>query len=146
MWEEFLSQFTVGGNGKDGTKKAQNGFTKLLLTGAWQSAGFEGLGIPEAYHFDGPSGINDKKNGSFTNFANEVCTASTWNTELAYQKGLIIGNEALFGSANYQLVSGFYAPAVNLHRSQFGGRTFEYYSEDGLLSGKMAAEIVKGCN
>lgn len=146
MWEQFLSQFTVGGNGKDGTQKAKNGLTKLLLTGAWQSAGFDGLGIPETYHFDGPSGINDKAGGSFTNFANEVCTASTWNTELAYQKGLIIGNEALFGSSTYQLVSGFYAPAVNLHRSPFGGRNFEYFSEDGVLSGRMAAEIVKGCN
>ncbi len=146
LWDTFLSQFTVGGNGKDGTQKAKNGFTKLLLTGAWLSAGFDGLGIPEGYHFDGPSGINDKANGKFTNFANEVCTASTWNTELAHQKGLIIGNEALFGSNTYDLVSGFYAPAVNLHRSPFGGRNFEYFSEDGVLSGKMAAEIVKGCN
>ena len=78
------------------------------------------------------------------NFASETVLASTYNKDLAYQKGLIIGNQGLFG--NNMSVSGLYAPSVNLHRSQFGGRNFEYYSEDPYISGEMAGHIIKGCN
>lgn len=65
--------------------------------------------------------------------------ANTWNVDLATAFGEGIGK-----MANEMGVSGWYAPAMNIHRSAFGGRNFEYYSEDGVLSGKIAANAIKG--
>lgn len=143
LWDQFMNQFTVG-DGKTGN----SGLTRFLIEGECHLMEYPGLGIPFSIQIDGPSGINDRKGGDYTLFANEVCTASTWNKELAYRKGIAMGNEALFGGINngVKQITGLYAPAVNLHRSPFGGRNYEYFSEDGLLSGMMAAEIIKGCN
>ncbi len=79
-------------------------------------------------------------------YASEVVMASTWNLALIEEFGISIGNEGIWGNADGDGMpySGWYAPASNIHRSPFGGRNFEYYSEDGLLSGKMAASVVKG--
>ena len=68
----------------------------------------------------------------------------TWNIELLKQFGLSVGNEALLGNGTLPY-TGWYAPAVNIHRSAFGGRNWEYFSEDGFLSGKLAAAIIQGC-
>lgn len=65
--------------------------------------------------------------------------AATWNVDLLHQVGECLGEEALQAGLN-----GWYAPAVNLHRSPFSGRVYEYYSEDGLLSGKLAAAAIGG--
>ncbi len=67
--------------------------------------------------------------------------AASWNTELAARQGEIVGNESLFSN-----VTEWYGPAANTHRSPFSGRNFEYYSEDGLIAGKMLASVVKGCS
>ena len=69
----------------------------------------------------------------------EVVIAATWNTELAEKMGKAIGDEALAQNSN-----GWYAPACNIHRSPFLGRVYEYYSEDAVLSGYMAAYVVQG--
>ena len=66
---------------------------------------------------------------------------STWNTELPEAFGEALGDEAYANK-----VSGIYGPAMNIHRTPFSGRNFEYYSEDALLSGKMGAAMVRGCN
>jgi beta-glucosidase len=73
--------------------------------------------------------------------------AATWNVELAYKMGQSVGNEAIIGNerADGRPYSGWYAPAVNIHRTPFSGRNFEYYSEDPFLSGKLAVEVIKGC-
>lgn len=74
-----------------------------------------------------------------------VAVACTFNTELARRMGQMAGEEALMLSEQLGYpYAGWYAPGVNLHRSPFGGRNFEYYSEDPLLSGKMAAEVIGG--
>ena len=65
--------------------------------------------------------------------------AATWNTDLAHDFGTSIGK-----MADDMNVSGWYAPAMNIHRSAFAGRNFEYYSEDGVLSGAMAANAIMG--
>ena len=65
--------------------------------------------------------------------------AATWNKELMYDFGSILGQEALQHD-----IAGWYSPAINLHRSMFSGRVFEYYSEDPVLSGVMAAAAVSG--
>ncbi len=138
-WEKFLDQLTVGDKNTAGT------MAYTIWNGGWSIFGNSKLGIPDTAQEDGPSGINGKNvKGSYSNFASETVTASTWNKELAKKKGLILGNQALVGGSKY--VNGIYAPAVNIHRSAFGGRNFEYFSEDAYLSGVMAGEIVKGCN
>lgn len=75
-----------------------------------------------------------------TYFAGNVVIASTWNVELIEEQGRVYGNDSIFLG-----VPGVYAPSMNLHRTPFGGRNFEYYSEDGVLAGKIAAAHVRGC-
>lgn len=79
-------------------------------------------------------------------YASSCVVAATWNDRLAYEEGIAIGNECLIGNeaGDGKAYSGWYAPAVNIHRSPFSGRNSEYYSEDGLLSGNMAANVVQG--
>ena len=99
---------------------------------------------------DGPSGfanfMGDPSVYDTAYYASGVVLGATWSEELAYKFGKMIGNEGLIGNerGDGMPYSGWYAPAANIHRSQFGGRNFEYYSEDGLLSGKLAANIIKG--
>jgi beta-glucosidase len=69
-----------------------------------------------------------------------VVIASTWNEDLAYQQGLMVGEESIMYGLN-----GWYAPATNIHRSPFAGRNFEYYSQDGFQAGVIAAAVAKGC-
>lgn len=139
-WDRFLDQLVVGGKSEKGS------MVDAVWNSGWKTNGCDRLGIPEIHHEDGPSGIAGKKiSGSYTNFASETVTASTWNRELAERKGNIIGNQGLFGNGSKH-VEALYAPACNIHRSPFGGRNFEYFSEDPLLSGEMAGNIVKGCN
>ena len=89
---------------------------------------------------DGPASINNNftRVGSI-GMPSAVILASSFNEDLAKEFGLIIGQ-----MASEMEVSGWYAPGMNLHRSAFGGRNFEYYSEDGLLSGKIASQAVIG--
>lgn len=99
---------------------------------------------------DGPSGFTSFISGAVIygtcSYQAECLLGATWNTELARRMGEIVGEEGLSGNekGDGMPYSGWYAPAVNIHRSPFAGRNWEYYSEDGLLSGKFAAEVVKG--
>ena len=109
------------------------------------------VGSPVAGHSDGPMGIsgawvgggnallkpisNDLK---FT-FATNAMVGATWNKDLAEKEGEVIGNQSL-----WLQVTALYGPACNIHRSPFSGRNFEYYSEDGMLSGIMVSHFVKG--
>lgn len=79
-------------------------------------------------------------------YASECVIAATWNTELVEKMGVAVGNEALIGNerGDGRSYSGWYGPAVNIHRTPFSGRNWEYYSEDGFLSGKMAASVITG--
>ena len=139
LWDKFVQQFEVGDKNAAGT------MTRILWNGGWTLPGNDKFGMPTTYHADGPSGVNQKPvPGSYTNFASETVTAATWNKDLAYEKGLILGSQAMIGGGKQ--VNGLYAPACNIHRSPFGGRNFEYFSEDGYLSGVMAGRIIQGCN
>ena len=89
---------------------------------------------------DGPAGVNSSTLGIFgTGFCSEIILAQTWNTELAVAFSEAMGQEF----ADYH-VTGWYAPSMNIHRSAFGGRDFEYYSEDSKLSAEMAKAEVEG--
>lgn len=114
----------------------------LLTSGAYNTAALEEIGKIRTNDLDGPAGFSSFINPDLwtgTAFPSEYLIAQTWNVELTEAMGIAIGNEALTMGSN-----GWYAPAVNLHRSPFAGRNFEYYSEDPLLSGKLAISVVDG--
>jgi beta-glucosidase len=127
-WEQFLDQFTL------------DELMNLFSRGAYQTYGVERLGVPESILLDGPAGINFLF-GQVTaaSYPTQVVIASTWNDDLARRMGETVGDEA-----NAYGVHGWYAPGMNLHRTAQGGRNFEYFSEDPLLSGKMGAAMTAG--
>ena len=125
-WDAFLDQLTV------------KEMAKQVSGGGYGTEGLDRLGVPSKKDMDGPAAINNVWAGtSGVQFPAEVVIGSTWNTELAALTGDRIATEARI----YDVV-GWYAPGANLHRSAFGGRNFEYFSEDPLLSGKMAASEI----
>lgn len=134
-WDEFISQMTV------------SEMCNLCGNGAWHTEKIKRLGIPKRLMPDGStcicstlfSGIVMGNAGEGITYPTPVLIASTWNTEMAKAMGQAAGGEAR--ALGYH---GWYAPAVNCHRTPFNARNFEYYSEDGLLSGKMAAATVQG--
>ena len=112
----------------------------VILTGAYHTEMVQSVSKPNAVDLDGPAGISQFMGGLHgTAYTSEVVIASSWNKGLAYRMGVMVGNEAL--SMN---VNGWYAPAMNMHRSPFAGRNFEYYSEDPVLSGAMGTAVVSG--
>ena len=103
------------------------------------------VGKPECFDFDGPAGFNQNTtkagldNGQWTAFPCETLIGQTFDKELAYQLGTSAAAE---GKATG--LTGWYAPGVNIHRTPYSGRNYEYYSEDPVLSGKLAAEVSLG--
>lgn len=90
-------------------------------------------------------GLKEHYTGN-SSFACEILLASTWNKDLAYRMGKNVGDIGVWGDVdgNGLPYSGWYAPAVNLHRSPFSGRNYEYYSEDPIISGAMAVNVING--
>ncbi len=112
----------------------------LVLHGYSKTSSVSSIGKPKTMDLDGPNQIGGfmSSYGKATGYST-VVLAQSWNTSLAYSMGLSVGEEcASFG------ISGWYGPACNIHRSPFGGRNYEYYSEDALISGSMAASTVQG--
>ena len=115
--------------------------TQLTLHGYVQTLALPSINKPETWDLDGPNQLGSFSGGvsaDKTGFSS-ITLAQTWNLELAYSMGLAYGAESAL-----QGVQGWYGPATNLHRSPFGGRNFEYYSEDAYLSGMMCARTVEG--
>ncbi|MCR6097733.1 glycoside hydrolase family 3 C-terminal domain-containing protein [Salipaludibacillus agaradhaerens] len=124
-WEPLLDQLSV------------DELVDVVIHGGYRTAEIASVGKPASVDYDGPAGISNFISGSPLSgipFPAEVMLASTWNIDLAEAMGEAIGAEAqAYG------VTGWYGPAMNIHRTAFAGRNFEYYSEDPYLSGKMAA-------
>ena len=108
--------------------------------GGWQTPELASVGKTATSDCDGPAGLNNYISGaSGTTFPAEILMAQTWSKEIASAIGASIGQE--FAAANNY---GWYGPAMNTHRSAFAGRNFEYYSEDGVLAGIIAAAEANG--
>lgn len=127
-WETLLDQLTV------------DEMNDMIALGGFQTAAANSVEKISTVDCDGPASIiNNFTKTSSIGFPSAVTFARTWNVELAKEFGECIGR-----MADEMGVSGWYAPAMNTHRSPFAGRNFEYYSEDGVLGGKMAANSVIG--
>lgn len=128
-WAEIMDSLTV------------DEMTDLLLNGAYQTAGIGSIAKPQTLEPDGPAGFSSFINSSINGVAypSQFLIAQTWDVDLGTEMGRMLGNEAL-----HKGINGWYAPAANLHRSPFGGRNFEYYSEDPHLSGAMLTAVANG--
>jgi beta-glucosidase len=138
-WDSLLAQVNFN------DAATQDELRDLLYYGAYNTAKLTAVGKPSTKDYDGPQGFSsfmDKNPHDWTPYVSEVVVASTFNATLVKEYGEAIGQEALANSSG--TISGWYGPAMNTHRSPFAGRNFEYYSEDGLLAGKMAASVISG--
>ncbi|WP_322154407.1 glycoside hydrolase family 3 protein [Paratractidigestivibacter sp.] len=137
MWSDLLDQIDWSAD-KDNIIQNFSG-------DAYTTAAISSIGLPATVDMDGINGlkVQGADNGydmtKSSSFGFAPLMASTWNVDLIYQVGAAFGQESLANG-----ISGWYAPAINLHRSMFSGRVFEYYSEDPLLSGKLAAAAISG--
>lgn len=137
-WKNLLDQVTV------------SEMIYMIGTANFNTKRIDSIGKPLTTEPDGPAGftafMGDPSVYGTCFYASECTIAATFNTDLAYDMGIMIGIEGIIGNekGDGRTYSGWYAPAVNTHRSPFSGRNWEYYSEDPLLSGKMGAHVVMG--
>ena len=129
-WDQLLDQLSF------------DDMSKMINFGGWQTAEVKSVGKIATADCDGPAGLGSLITGVYgTAYPSEVLMAQTWNKELAYEIGKSMGQE--YKDANN---FGWYGPAMNTHRSAFAGRNFEYYSEDGVLGGYIAANQMNGAS
>ncbi|MDR2052100.1 MAG: glycoside hydrolase family 3 C-terminal domain-containing protein, partial [Treponema sp.] len=128
QWERLLDQLSI------------TDMHNLFKRGGYTTAALESIQKERTYDFDGPAGIVNFVSGwgSF-GYPSESVLAATWNADLAFGMGALVGEDALRAD-----IQGWYAPSMNIHRSAVSGRNFEYYSEDGVISGLMAAAETQG--
>ena len=133
IWDDFLDQLTEEDYSAKNAKQA-------LASNAYNTPEVASLGKGRTQDFDGPQGFSSLWGSTgCCAYCSEVVIASTWNVELARKMGDAIGEESIVNGYN-----GWYGPALNIHRSPFSGRNFEYYSEDAYLSGVICAAVVEG--
>lgn len=127
-WDELLNQLTL------------DDMNALISLGGYQTNSIESIGKVRTNDNDGPASINNNFTGvGSVGFPTGVMIAATWNKSLALNFGRSIGK-----MADEMNTSGWYAPAMNIHRTAFAGRNFEYFAEDGVLSGVIASNAVAG--
>lgn len=127
-WEKLLDQLTV------------DEMANMIAMAGYQTAAMDSVGKVATLDFDGPAAINNNFTGvGSIGFPIEVVVASTWNKQLAQAWGECMGKISQEMGAQ-----GWYAPGMNTHRTAFGARNYEYFSEDGVLAGNMGAKAVEG--
>ncbi|MBQ6256971.1 MAG: glycoside hydrolase family 3 C-terminal domain-containing protein, partial [Clostridia bacterium] len=128
QWEKLLDQLSF------------DEMAQMINLGGWRTAEITSVGKVGTSDCDGPAGLSNFMTGAYgTAYPSEVLMAQTWNTELIEEMGTAMGQE--YADANNY---GWYGPAMNTHRNAFAGRNFEYYSEDGVLGGKLASAEING--
>ena len=130
LWDDLINQM------------APKEMFGLVSKAGFQTNAVASISKPQTREQDGPYGLSGALIGAdivSTMYPSGDVRAATYNDELIERMGQLVGEDALIAK-----ITGWYAPACNIHRSPYGGRTAEYYSEDGLLSGKMAAATVRG--
>ncbi len=134
LWVEFMNQLTW------------SEMTNLLTQCHYETPAIGAVGKPLAFDVDGPAQVRNNHNGgqSGTYWCSATIVASTYNTELCYEQGRQIAMEAMLIETNGAYVNGWYGPGLNTHRSPFGGRNFEYYSQDGIQGGMIGGAVVRG--
>ena len=129
-WDQLLDQLTF------------EDMATMINVGGWQTAAIDSVGKVGTSDCDGPAGLSNFITGAYgTAYPAETLMAMTWNMGLAEEIGTSMGQE--YQDANNY---GWYGPAMNTHRSAFAGRNFEYYSEDGVLAGAIAAREINGAS
>ena len=123
-WDSLLDQMSI------------NDMEKLIEFGGFKTEKIDSIGKTATIDYDGPGSAFH----SGTGHPSEVIVAASWSTDVARVMGESIGREGASRG-----LTGWYAPGINTHRSPFGGRNFEYYSEDPLIAGKMAGYTDQGC-
>lgn len=127
-WDLLMDELTV---------KEMN---SLIARAGYQTTEIKSINKVRTVEADGPVAItNNFTEESTIGFPTEVTLSNTWNRELAYRFGQSMGK-----MADEMNISGWYGPAMNMHRAAFGGRNFEYYSEDPFIAGVMASDTVNG--
>lgn len=129
LWEPLLNQITV------------QELCAVVAKGGYITNIIESIGKPRMVDLDGPTGFNRHPHSTpeFSGFPSAIVVAGTWNTDVANLLGQVVGKEG--ATAKY---GGWYAPGMNIHRSPFDGRNYEYFSEDPYISGMIGASIVSG--
>lgn len=143
-WESLLDEISL------------DEMKNLVGFGAFRTSEIKGVdgvvGKPLTTDADGPSGFTSFLSESVIygtcSYQAECVMGSTWNVLLAERMGELVGEEGLSGNEKGDGLpySGWYSPAVNIHRSPFAGRNWEYFSEDGRLTGKFAASVIRGAD
>lgn len=129
IWQDLLDQLTL------------EEMAEIVGHSGYGTQAISSINLPSTVQADGPQGIKGTYAGSSTvAYTSEPVMASTFNVEILYAIGLSMGEDAL--RIDGTRISGRYGPAMNIHRTSYSGRNFEYYSEDGFLSGVMAAQEV----
>ena len=131
-WDTLLNQLSA------------TDMTKIVENSGYKTPALESVGKPLVKDFDGPAGFNSHTMspdhpGDWTSYPSETVIGQTWSKDLAYRMGVSMASE---GKATG--LQGWYAPTVNMHRSNYNGRNAETYSEDPILNGYMAAKVVLG--
>ena len=133
-WTIFMNQLTY------------EEMKEIISIGFFKTVGNDRIGKEEAVDADGPCTIGGQTKDGYISARGSSgtrywCSAqmvtATWNKELAHEQGILIGEEGMWNGYN-----GWYAPSMNTHRSPFSGRNFEYYSQDGVLAGRITAEVL----
>ncbi len=145
-YQELVEQLTI------------DELANLINTGGFNSIGIPYIGKPYSRDTDGPKGWTGNytdTNDRFNYFCSEPMIAATFNNDLLFQMGEVIGEQGLWGNSTAEggmvySYTGWYAPGMNIHRSPFDSRGTEYYSEDGYLTGSLATSVslgakTKGC-
>lgn len=130
MWDDLLNQLEV------------KQMFSLISKAGFQTNAIESISKPQTREQDGPYGISGALIGAdirATIYPDGDVRSATFNDELIERMGVLVGEDGLLAG-----ITGWYAPGCNIHRSPYGGRTSEYYSEDSFLSGKMAAATIRG--